>query len=149
MPSVLDAADREAILRRLAALTPSSVRQWGQFTVGGMLCHLYESARMAVGEVPVRPKGAKAFQVFPVKHLLLYVVPFPKGAPTAPELLQGVPAADFEAERGRLAELLRRVGLGPQEGPGPVHPLFGPLSRREWGTAVYKHTDHHLRQFGV
>ena len=149
MRTVLDAADREAILQRLAALTPSSPRQWGQLTVGGMLCHLYESTRMAVGELLVKPKGAKAFRVFPIKHLLLYVVPFPKGAPTAPELLQGVPAEDFEAERARLAELVRRIGVGPQEGPGPEHPLFGPLSRREWGTAVYKHMDHHLRQFGV
>jgi hypothetical protein len=149
MHTVLDAADREAILRRLAALMSTSPRQWGRFSVGGMLCHLQESARMALGELPVEPRGKRAFQVFPLKHLLLYVVPFPKGAPTAPELLQGVPGDDFEADKARLAELLTRIGLGPQEGPGPVHPLFGPLSRQEWGAATYKHTDHHLRQFGV
>jgi hypothetical protein len=32
---------------------------------------------------------------------------------------------------------------------GPVHPLFGPLTWREWGVATYKHADHHLRQFGA
>jgi hypothetical protein len=103
---------------------------------------------MALGELPVALKSKRAFQVFPLKQLLLYVAPFPKGAPTAPELLQGVPG-DFETDKARLSELLRQVALGPHEGLGPVHPLFGPLSRQEWGVAVYKHTDHHLRQFGV
>lgn len=149
MDTLLDDADREAVLRRIAALTPASAGRWGRFSVAGMLCHLRESARMALGELPVEPKGKRAFQVFPLKHLLLYVVPFPRGAPTAPELLQGAPGDDFEAEKAQLAELLARIGLDPRDGPGPVHPLFGPLSRRQWGVATYKHTDHHLRQFGV
>ena len=149
MHTVLEASDREAILQRLAALTPASTRRWGQLSASGMLCHLRESTRMALGELPVKPKGKKVFQVFPVKHLLLYVVPFPKGAPTAPELLQGVPGNDFETDKARLSELLTRVGLGSYEGLGPVHPLFGALSWQEWGAAMYKHTDHHLRQFGV
>lgn len=67
MHTLLDAADREAILRRLAALTPTSQRQWGRFSMGGMLCHLQESTRMALGELPVRPTGKRAFQVFPAQ----------------------------------------------------------------------------------
>ena len=30
-----------------------------------------------------------------------------------------------------------------------IHPLFGSMSRREWGVVTYKHVDHHLKQFGV
>ncbi|PYP86209.1 MAG: hypothetical protein DMF61_13945 [Blastocatellia bacterium AA13] len=149
MRTLLEAADRESIMRRLAALTPNSPRKWGRLSMGEMLSHLHESTRMALGELPVKPKGKRVFQVFPLKHLLLYVVPFPKGAPTAPELLQGVPSDDFEIDKTRLRDLLTRLGLGPCEGLGPAHPLFGPLSRQEWGAATYKHTDHHLRQFGV
>ena len=148
MPSLLDERDREAMLRRLALLTPSSQRRWGNFSVGAMLCHLCESARMALGELPVKSKNKRAFQTFPLKHLALYVVPFPKGAPTARELLAGQPG-DFEADRTRLLALLQKLASGEREGPGPAHPLFGPLSRQEWGTLVYKHTDHHLRQFSA
>ena len=86
--------------------------------------------------------------MFPLKHLLLYVLPFPKGAPTAPEL-KSEAAASFEEERAALLQLLERIGTGFRDGMGPAHPLFGPLSWREWGVATYKHTDHHLRQFGV
>jgi hypothetical protein len=114
-----------------------------------MLTHLRDSALMALGELPVACKNRRAFQVFPIKHLILYVAPFPKGAPTAPELLVPDEAASVDAIRSDLVSLLERVGAGPREGHGPIHPLFGRLSFREWGVATYKHTDHHLRQFGA
>ena len=30
-----------------------------------------------------------------------------------------------------------------------VHPFFGKMTKEQIGVYVYKHTDHHLRQFGV
>jgi hypothetical protein len=48
-----------------------------------------------------------------------------------------------------VLELLERIGTGPDEGLGPPHPLFGPLTRQEWAVATYKHTAHHLGQFGA
>jgi hypothetical protein len=113
-----------------------------------MLSHLRLSALMALGELPVAGKNKRVFQVFPLKHLILHVVPFPKGAPTAPELLAH-DTEPVEAIRSELLSLMERIGTGPREGDGPVHPLFGRLSFREWGVATYKHTDHHLRQFGA
>ena len=60
--------------------------------------HLRLSALMALGELPVACRSKRAFQVFPIKHLILHVVPFPKGAPTAPELL-AADAASVDAPR--------------------------------------------------
>ena len=148
MGSILNDTDRAAIHNRVRSLTESSTRRWGSMDVVGMLHHLRLSASMALGELPVVVKNKRAFQVFPLKHLILYVFPFPKGAPTAPELKPEV-AGSLEEERAALLELLERIGKGPQEGAGPAHPLFGPLTRREWGVATYKHTDHHLKQFGA
>jgi hypothetical protein len=148
MRSVLIERNREALCRRIASLTPASSPRWGRMTVDRMLAHLSQSARMALGELPVRPRGKRAFQVFPLKHLILYVLPFPKGAPTAPELLAASPAT-VEDEKRALLALVARLGREPAEGAGPAHPLFGPLSREEWGTLAYKHSDHHLRQFGA
>src|SRR5262245_56734049 len=148
MGSILNQDDRAEITNRLRSLSASSTRRWGSMDVEGMLQHLSLSARMTLGELPVESKSKRMFQVFPLKHLILYVVPFPKGAPTAPEL-KPADAASFEEERGAVLELLERIGTGPQEGAGPAHPLFGPLTWREWGVATYKHTDHHLKQFGA
>ena len=148
MGSILNDVDRTAISQRIGSITSASVPRWGRMDARAMLTHLKQSALMALGELPVASKGKRLFQVFPIKHLILYVVPFPKGAPTAPELL--VPdEAPVDAIRSELVLLLDRIGAGPREGAGPVHPLLGRLSFREWGVATYKHTDHHLRQFGV
>lgn len=148
MRSILNESDRTAICSRVRSLSASSTARWGRMSVTGMLQHLRLSAQMAVGDLEVASKSKRAFEVFPLKHLILYVLPFPKGAPTAPELHPDA-SATFEEERAAVLELLDRIGAGPGEGAGPSHPLFGPLSWREWGAATYKHVDHHLKQFGA
>ena len=148
MRTILNEDDLNAILNRVRSLSVSSTRRWGSMDVTGMLQHLRLSGLMTVGDLPVVSKSKRAFQMFPLKHLILYVVPFPKGAPTAPELKPG-DATSFEEERAALLELLERIGTGPSDGTGPAHPLFGPLTWREWGVATYKHADHHLKQFGA
>lgn len=148
MRSLLNPRDRKALAERVGALTPDRTPRWGRMDVSTMLAHLCESARMSLGDLPVKSKNKRAFQVFPLKHLFLYVVPFPKGLPTAPELLAG-PAGPIETQRARLLELWARYGAGSKDDGGPSHPIFGPLSRHEWGVLGHKHADHHLRQFGV
>src|SRR5262245_5065231 len=127
--SILNEGDRAAIRTRMGSLSVSSTRRWGKMDVTSMLQHLRLSARMTLGELSVPSKSKRAFQAFPLKHLILYVVPFPKGAPTAPELKPGV-ASSFEEERTAVLELLERIGAGPREGAGPAHPLLGPLTWR-------------------
>ena len=148
MRSILNERDRAEISTRVRSLSVSSTGRWGSMDVTNMLQHLHLAARMTLGELPVVSKNKRVFQMFPLKHLILYVLPFPKGAPTAAELKPSV-AVVFEEERAAVLELLERIGTGPREGAGPAHPLFGPMTWREWGVATYKHTDHHLRQFGA
>ena len=149
MGSILNERDRAEIVRRMRSLSVSSTRRWGSMDVVSMLQHLRLAALMTVGELAVPSANKRAFQMFPLKHLILYVLPFPKGAPTAPALKSNVSSASFEEERAALLELLERIGTGPRDGEAPAHPLFGPLTWREWGVATYKHTDHHLKQFGA
>jgi hypothetical protein len=148
MGSILNDVDRSEIFSRVRSLSTSSTGRWGTLDVAGMLQHLRLSARMALGDLTMPSANKRAFQMFPLKHLILYVLPFPKGAPTAKELKPDN-APSLEEERAALLVLLEQIGTGPVEGAGPAHPLFGPLTRREWGVATYKHTDHHLKQFGV
>jgi len=148
MRSILNEPDRAEIVKRVRSLSTSSTARWGSMDVASMLQHLRLSARMAVGDLAVPSVNKRAFQMFPLKHLIIYVLPFPKGAPTAPELKPSIEIL-LEDERAAVLELLERIGTGPREGNGPAHPLFGTLTRREWGIATYKHTDHHLKQFGA
>jgi len=142
------AADRARIAERFARLAADTPSRWGRMDVAQMLHHTNEALRMAMGERVCAPRNKRIFRSFPLKHLIFYVLPFPKGAPTAAELAVVTPC-DFASEAQRSRELLDRFGTGPVPDRGPEHPLFGPLSGREWGILQHKHLDHHLRQFGV
>jgi hypothetical protein len=143
-----NAADRSALLLRIDRLGPETSPRWGRMNVGQMVCHLKETMRMTVGDLPTVPKGKAFYRSALVKYLILRVFPFPKGAPTAPELVIA-DARELASEKARLLELIERMGQSPTSGPGPEHPTFGPLSQKEWGEMAHKHIDHHLRQFGV
>ena len=94
--------------QRIGSVTSASVPRWGRMDAKAMLTHLKQSALMALGELPVANKSKRAFQVFPIKHLILHVVPFPKGAPTAPELLVPDAASVDDFAVAGLLPVLRR-----------------------------------------
>lgn len=147
MKSVFDETDRASMLARIDRITDDSKPQWGRMTADRMLAHLVESARMAVGTLECRPKKLP-IRFFPLKQLIIFVFPFPKGAPTAPELLAGAeaPVADLRPE---LQRLIGEIASRRDQKVWPEHPAFGKLNGDTWGVLTYKHFDHHLRQFGV
>src|SRR6186997_840535 len=108
MGSILNDDNRAEIASRLRSLSVSSPRRWGSLDLSGMLQHLRLSAQMALGELEVPSANKRAFQMFPLRHLILYVLPFPKGAPTADELKPRA-AASFDEERAAVLQLLERI----------------------------------------
>ena len=146
--SIWREGDRRELEARVARLTPALPARWGRMTAPRMLVHLCDAFRMASGELPVAPRGVRALASWPLKQIIIYGLPLPRGAPTAPELLSREPAAWDDDMR----ELRARMDAFVRGGPGAcaaAHPLFGRMSGRGWGVLAYKHTDHHLRQFGV
>jgi transposase InsO family protein len=56
----------------------------------------------------------------------------------------------LESETARLRQLIDRFAKGGPAGcTTHPHSFFGPLTPVEWSALMYKHLDHHLRQFGV
>jgi hypothetical protein len=147
MKSVFHQADRLALSHRLDAVTTASTPLWGRMDSRQMLAHLSDGVRMALGELDVRPKGGP-LRFAPLRHAIIYWVPFPKGAPSAPELLARR-AEDWDAERAALKHLLERLGALEGAREWPDHPAFGRMRSRDWGALMHKHVDHHLRQFGA
>ncbi|MCP3915760.1 MAG: DUF1569 domain-containing protein [bacterium] len=73
--------------------------------------------------------------------------PFNRDGPTDPRFLDRY-ASDFGRARDRLLELVEQYGEHGVQTREP-HPFFGPLTSEEWSRLMWKHLDHHLRQFGV
>ena len=148
MPTFWDAAAREEFCQRVARLRPDTPARWGKFDAPQMVAHLNDAMRMASGELPIPPRKTP-LRYWPIRKLVIYVLPFPKGAPTAPQLLARCEAADLATEQAAFRALAERVAAKPSTDAWPHHPAFGALTHADWGVLAYRHTDHHLRQFGV
>jgi hypothetical protein len=141
--------DREALSLRLAALEPGAQRQWGKMDPAQMLRHCALSLVDPLGERPVKQVFLGKLVTPFIRRAVFGDQPFRRNSPTDPAYVVSAPP-DFEAERTRLATLIDQVvQRGPAKVEGVVHPFFGRLRGAEWGTLIYKHLDHHLRQFGV
>ncbi len=147
MKSVFNPAVHRELQDRVQRLTPQHRAQWGTMSAAQMVAHLTDSLKMASGELEVAPKKVP-IRFSPLKELVLYVLPIPKGLPTAPELIARKPG-DWTAEIASLREQLNGLVERGAEALAPSHPAFGTLSPKQWGVLVYRHMDHHLRQFGV
>jgi len=150
MPSLRNEKDRRELVERLNRVTPAAKAQWGSLDAPKMMVHLRDSLEAGLGKLQVGRHGPAAFRRFPLKHLAIYVVPMPKGARAARELLArgaGDFQLDFEEERRQLVAGMEQMATMPK-GPGPEHFLFGAMSYDQWNRLNWKHIDHHLRQFG-
>ena len=146
--SLFDPRGLAAMLVRVDALRPDSVRQWGKMDVAQMLCHCQQPLRVALGELKLRRGLIGILFGRLAKKMLLSPTPWKNGMATAPEFRITDPC-DFAKEKAALRALVERFGNG---GPAALtkqpHPFFGPLTTGEWQALQWRHLDHHLRQFG-
>ena len=147
MKSMFDDTLRSEILSRVDRVSSDARPRWGKMNAEKMLAHLVESMKMPVGELAPKSKNLP-IRFFPLKQLIVYVMPFPKGAPTAPELLPS-DVRTVENSKSELTRLLHAFAERRNAKDWPDHPAFGRLTQRAWGVLTYRHLDHHLRQFGV
>jgi Protein of unknown function (DUF1569) len=75
--------------------------------------------------------------------------PMRRNSPTSPLLIVHE-EGDMNVARERLCALIDRfVTGGTKECTKHPHTFFGKMTADDWGVLMYKHLDHHLRQFGA
>jgi hypothetical protein len=146
MGSLLNSTDRAAILERLRRVRPDAQAKWGTLDAPRMLCHVADQMRVALGDIPSKPKHSLISRTL-VKNIVVNTgLKPPRGKiQTAPEMLTSRPSS-WDADLSACVPLIDRVAKG---NANAVHPAFGRLSPEEWGRLCWKHLDHHLTQFGV
>lgn len=151
MPSLWNASDEAAIKRRIENLQPHSPRKWGTMSVDQMMRHLAIAYESGAGILTLpREQGIMGLMphLKPVVWLMIHVLPWPKGLPTSESFM--VPdKSSFDAAKSQLLEAFNHFMEAGKKRTFGEHPLFGKLNYEDWGVLLYKHTDHHLRQFGV
>jgi len=150
MKNLFEAARAEEVKERIARLRPDSERQWGTMNPAQALEHCSRGFEMAVGKI--RPPRALIGRILgPIikPKALGNDDPMRRNSPTAKDLVVQ-DEREFDDERERLRGLVDRFATaGPKECTTHPHSFFGRLTPEEWAILMYKHVDHHLRQFGV
>jgi hypothetical protein len=149
MHSLFAPADRDALALRFAELEPGALRRWGKMDAAQMLRHCAIALGDLLGDRPVKQLFLGKLITPLIRGQIFGDKPFRRNSPTDPIYVVS-DLRDFETERTQLATFIDRVvQRGTAKAEGMVHPFFGRLSGDQWGRLVYKHFDHHLRQFGV
>ena len=151
MKNLFEPGRADELKARVAQLGPATNRVWGSMTPAQVMAHCSRSLEWALGE-KIPPRGGLITRVMGrlIKPLVLKDdKPLRRNSPTAPDLIVH-DEPNLEAERARLCSMIDRfAAAGPEECTTHPHSFFGTMTPVEWAILMYKHLDHHLRQFGV
>ncbi len=146
MKTITDPSTREELIRRINLLTENSTPLWGKMTVSQMMKHCSQWDEMAQGKKKYRQSFiGKLFGKMALRGMM-NDQPVKRNMPTVPSFrIKDNPS--FAEEKEKWIRLLGEYKN--LQGDGFMHPFFGALTKEDTGIMVYKHCDHHLKQFGV
>lgn len=81
-----------------------------------------------------------------LKNVLKDDSPLGRNSPTIPEFKIKDQNGDVASEKAKWIALIEAYAHFSNS--NFIHSFFGPMSKEQIGYFVYKHIDHHLRQFG-
>jgi Protein of unknown function (DUF1569) len=118
----------------------------GTWTLGQILHHLASSLSLAMESGPgstIEPLDPERARVLEVRRRRFFEAGrFPDGAHAPHPALEPPHDADERTSAERLRTALQR--FEDFEGPFPVHPRLGPMSKQEWAVFHRLHCAHHL-----
>jgi hypothetical protein len=150
MKNLFEATRVEEVKQRIAQLRKDSERQWGKMNPGQVLEHCSRGMELALGDkTPPRVLVGRIIGWMVKPKVMGNDEPLRRNSPTAKELVVQ-DERDLGKEQERLCGLIDRfAAAGPKGCTTHPHAFFGRLTPEEWAILMYKHLDHHLRQFGV
>lgn len=156
MTSIADPTVLAHLVERLNALRADTPPKWGTLTAGEMLCHLGD-ATASVLDRGATESGTGSAPTARHRPLLKWIalrspLPWPRGLKTPARVdphAEGTKPGDFATDRQRAINGLRTFAAAPASAMAAAHGAFGRLTLQDWHRWAYRHTDHHLRQFGL
>ncbi|MFT3679905.1 MAG: DUF1569 domain-containing protein [Ferruginibacter sp.] len=148
MKTVFDLSTQAELSKRINSLSSKNIAQWGKMDAYQMIRHCILCDKMFHGEIKIkRVFIGRLLGKMILNKVLKDNSPFGKNSPTSPLLKTVGTSGDIETEKRAWANSIDQYNN--YNHTGFIHPFFGPMTREQIGLLVYKHTDHHLRQFGA
>lgn len=150
MKTIFDKSLRDDLIQRISKLKENNTAQWGKMNVFQMLrhCTIWEEWILGKHNYTYRQEFMGfLFGKIAIKQILKDDKPFDRNVPTSDQFKVKETAGDIEAEKRKWIDLLD--DYDNYSNPTFIHDFFGKMSKEQIGQLAYKHTDHHLRQFGA
>lgn len=150
MKTIFNETAREELIQRINLLRENSKPVWGKMNVYQMTKHNTYWNGWIIGkdEHTYRQEFlGKVFGKFALKRMIKDDKPFDKNIPTSDQFKVKDMNGNLEAERDKWILLIKEYEHF--DNPDFIHDFFGKMTIEQIGILAYKHTDHHLRQFGV
>ncbi len=149
MKSLFDESTGREMIERIMKLNHDTKAVWGKMTVSQMLSHAQKPFKVAFDELKLKRGIIGILFGGIARKQLIGPKPFGKNLPTDKNfIIKDNP--DLETEKNKLIQYVERFSkAGPEGITKAPHPFFGVMTPKEWDNLMYKHLDHHLRQFGV
>ena len=148
MQNIFNSSDYNKIETRINGLNSDSKSQWGTMDVAEMIEHCTLQLKLALFEIEGRKNESSLILRTKFGRFVgLYALPWQKGAITPSQMnikQQSISVKSFEEER---QQLLNYLSQAINKKTFQEHPIFGKLNKKDWGRLIWKHLDHHLRQF--
>lgn len=148
LPKIFDPSTNTTLVQRINAITSDSQRLWGKMSAGQVLKHMTIPYNDIIDDQHRTPRMRLLGKLF-FKSIMTGERPYKKNSPTAKQFII-TDEPEINAAKKELIEKMQEVHAreaGYFE--GKPHAFLGNLTATEWSNMLYKHLDHHLRQFGV
>lgn len=149
MKTVFDKSVREELIDRINALNKNSKGQWGKMNAYQMAkhCTIWDEWVLGIHN----PKYThdflgRIFGKMALKSTVKDDRPLKKGMPAGRGFVIKDKQGDVELQKKIWME--RIAAYEHYSNPAFIHGFFGKMSVDQIGIFAYKHSDHHLRQFG-
>lgn len=151
LPSIYESETTAMLAARIDSLTNETPALWGKMNAGQMLSHCCVAYQQILGENTDKPgKIMKWMLKTFFKDSMVNETPYKPNLPTGPTFIRIDQAFDMEEEKMRLKGYIQKIQeLGPEKLAEKPSLTLDKLTPLEWNNLLYKHIDHHLRQFGV
>jgi len=150
MRTIFDKETRETLIERIGKINETGQAQWGKMNVYQMVKHnTYWNGWILGGEGYTYKQAFMGwlFGKRVLKNMVKDEKPLDKNIPTSAQFKVKEISGNLEAEKTKWISLTK--AYDNYDNPDFIHDFFGKMTKEEVGFLVYKHTDHHLRQFGV
>lgn len=150
MKTIFDKETREALIERIGKIDETDQAQWGKMNVYQMVRHnTYWNDWILGGEKHTYKQAFMGwlFGKRVLKNMIKDEKPLDKNIPTSAQFKVKEIGGDLEAERTKWISLTK--AYDNYDNPDFIHDFFGNMTKEQIGILVNKHTNHHLRQFGV